>query len=199
MQSAASATARTQVKSLIASTVGGQVSALGEEVRGLYGTLSALQELAPNKVLWNIRNVSEKLRNLPPGKHLRAPPFAVCGFLSGVKLDFYPQGRQEDAEGDKLPEITPRRRKDGEMPASSTASIALCMPMGIKIQYHLQIGRQQTIDSRHADWTWVFHDLRIDWQEELQEDDALTIMFCVAKLHNRRFVIEGDTVFVRSE
>ena len=29
------------------------------------------------------------------------------------------------------------------------------MPMGIKIQYHLQVGRQITLDSRFADWTWA--------------------------------------------
>ena len=34
-------------------------------------------------------------------------------------------------------------------------SLALCMPMGIKIQYHLQVGRQITLDSRFADWTWA--------------------------------------------
>jgi hypothetical protein len=207
MTAAQSNTARTQMKQLISASVGSQVSSMGEDVRGLYTTINSLQELAPHKVLWNIRNFSEKLRNLPPGKHLRAPAFAVCGFLSGIKLDFYPQGRQ-DEEG-ALPEITPRPSLQGDRrqslqgragyPSTSTASVALCMPMGIKIQYHLQIGRQHTIDSRFADWTWVFHDMRIDWQDELQEDDALTIMFCVAKLHNRRYMIEGDTVFVRSD
>lgn len=190
--------AKGEVKQMIAMSVGSQVSSINEEMRSFYSQLAAVQEAFPNKVLWTIRNISEKLRSLPPGKHLRAPSFAVCGFLSGVKLDFYPQGRTEE-EG-TLPEITPRRSVPGQkLPSSGVASVALCMPMGIKIQYHLQIGRQNTFDSRYADWTWVFHDFKMDWTEALAEGDSVTIMFCVAKLHNRRFLIEGDTVFVRSD
>merc|ERR1719235_84744 len=163
-----------------------QVSSIAQEVKSYQSQLASIQELTPNKVMWTIKNLSEKLLNHPPGKHIRAPAFAVCGFLSGIKLDFYPQGRNEE-EG-HLPEITPRRNAPGQIPSASAASIALCMPMGIKIQYHLQIGRQLTLDSRYADWTWVFHDFRMNYEEEL-EDDALTIMFCVAKLHNRRYLI----------
>jgi hypothetical protein len=173
-----------------------QVASIAQQLKTYESQLASVQELAPNKVLWTIKNLSEKLVNHPPGKHIRAPAFAVCGFLSGIKLDFYPQGRHEE-EG-HLPEITPRRSTPGQIPSTSAASLALCMPMGIKIQYHLQVGRQITLDSRFADWTWVFHDFRMNYEEGI-EDDALTIMFCVAKLHNRRYLIEGDTVFLRSE
>lgn len=177
-----------------------------DQVGELSEQLKTGQELAPSRLCWQIRHCTEKVLSFPSGKYLRAPPFALCGFLAGIKLDFYPSGRDNAAEDDgHLPEITPRshpalaRPKHNLVPDEGIVSIGLCCPMGIKLQYHLQVGNGHTLDFRNVEWTPVYHDFRVNWREELEGDDSLTILLTVVRIHNRRYRVQGDTVFVRAE
>lgn len=91
---------------------------LTTRVRELSLAMQAAQELAPRQVCWEIKHVTEKLLTIPPGKHIRAPPFQLCGSVVNLKLDFFPTGRHEvkdavteEATRDsvtRLPDITPR-------------------------------------------------------------------------------------------
>jgi len=185
---------------------------LADHVDMLSQSLRLVQEIVPSRLCWSIRNAREKCSTSSPGKCLRAPAFALCGTIVGMKLEFYPagRGRPPDASDERtLPEITPRRGPAYEaghrLPNARTAeesacSIGICCPMGVKMQYHLQIGRGGLgFDSCHVQWTTVYHDTTVRWREALEHDHSLTIVVTCLKLHNRHFKVAGDTVFVSTD
>jgi outer membrane murein-binding lipoprotein Lpp len=185
---------------------------LAGHVDMLSQSLRLVQELVPSRLCWSIRNAREKLSGSSPGKCMRAPAFALCGTIVGMKLEFYPagRGRTPDASDERtLPEITPRRGQaheaahrpaNGRIPDENPCSIGICCPMGVKMQYHLQIGRAGlAFDSCHVQWTTVYHDTVLRWRDALEHDNSLTIVVTCLKLHNRHFKVAGDTVFVSSD
>jgi|Transcript_26008 hypothetical protein len=180
---------------------------LWEQVQDLAVRLNAMQELAPSRLCWNITNIAEKLSVHGPGKCLRAPSFALCSCIVGMKLEFYPNGRNKESEDRSLPEITPRehpalkevRRQARPIADRISCSIGICCPMGVKLQYTLQIGRTQKFDSCHVDWSTAFHDFRMRWKEELENDESLLIVLTAVRVHNKRLKVKGDTVWVQSE
>jgi len=183
---------------------------LWERVHRLSLSMRAVQELAPSRVCWTIRRMSEKVAVLGPGKCLRAPSFALCGFVVGMKLEFYPNGRGRAPDGTDdrvLPEITPRehptlreaRRAAAPLPDEGWCSLGICCPMGIKMQYALQVGRSHKSEACHAQWTTVHHDYRVRWRNELEETDSLNIIITAVTIHNKRLRIQDDTVFLVAE
>jgi regulator of replication initiation timing len=183
---------------------------LWDQVQELSSRLNAMQEISPIRVCWSIANITEKLGTFGQGKSLRAQSFALCSCIVGMKLEFYPNGRGRAPDGTDertLPEITPRehpalkevRRAQRSTPERGQCSMGICCPMGVKLQYSLQIGRTHKFDTCHVDWSTVFHDIRIRWKEELEQDGSLLITLTVVRLHNRRLKIQGDTVWVQSE
>jgi hypothetical protein len=183
-----------------------------ERVRDLSSSVQVLQELAPSRLCWAIRRITEKVASSSPGKCLRAPSFALCGSIVGMKLEFYPcgRGRPPDPTDERtLPEITPREHpalkdvrrvmKPPPLPDEGVCSIGICCPMGVKLQYHLQVGQTVILESQHAQWTTVFHDIRLRWRGEIEEDDCLNIVITAVRIHNKRLRIEGDTLFVQSD
>lgn len=206
-QASKSTLAATNLKQQLQQEVGlvrDQMTEISEHVR-------IVQELAPSRLCWQIKHCTEKILTFKEGKWLRAPPFALCGFLAGIKLDFYPSGRDNPTDSraseddGHLPEITPRphpalrSKHQNLVPEEGLVSIGVCCPMGIKLQYHLQVGHGNTFDFRNVEWTPVYHDFRVSWREELEGDDSLTILLTVVRIHNRRYKVQGDTVFVRAE
>lgn len=180
---------------------------LWEQVQDLAVRLNAMQEIAPSRLCWNISNIADKLATHGPGKCLRAPSFALCSCIVGMKLEFYPNGRTKEADERSLPEITPREhpalkevRRQSRPPADRiSCSIGICCPMGVKLQYTLQIGRTQKFESCHVDWTTGYHDFRIRWKEELENDESLLIVLTAVRVHNKRLKVKGDTVWVQSD
>mmetsp|Transcript_13463 Transcript_13463/g.30538 ORF Transcript_13463/g.30538 Transcript_13463/m.30538 type:complete len:388 (+) Transcript_13463:41-1204(+) len=209
------ASLRKQTSSLTAQDANRRVHAevleLSDSVQELSTSLRSIQELIPRRVCWDVRHASEKMHSMPAGKYLRAPAFALCGSVVGLKLDFYPSGRHEalDAaapEEGLLPDITPRKdgvrglpRKGGQLADESWCSIGVCCPMGVKILYNLYVGQGHAVDNRSGEWTPTYHDFKLRWRDELEGDGSLRIVVTVLRVHNRRCPIEQDTIFIKSD
>jgi len=182
-----------------------------DQLQELSLSMRIMQELMPSRVCWTIRGLPEKMSKLGPGKAIKAPPFALFGTILGMKLEFYPcgRGRAPDPTDDRsLPDIvTPRvhpalREVRGgtkaTLPEDANCCFGICCPLGIKLQYRLQVGNSLDFDNCHVQWQTLYHDMQFRWRDELR-DGTLSIVLTVARIHNKNLRVEDDTIYVHTE
>eukprot|EP00929_Paragymnodinium_shiwhaense_P001517 TRINITY_DN101754_c0_g1_i1.p1 TRINITY_DN101754_c0_g1~~TRINITY_DN101754_c0_g1_i1.p1 ORF type:complete len:390 (+),score=135.56 TRINITY_DN101754_c0_g1_i1:34-1203(+) len=181
------------------------------QFRELSKTLIGMQELSPSTVCWTIRRAAEKASNIPPGTCLKSQQFVIAGVV-GLRMEFYPasRGRPPDKTDERsLPVITPRgpaedaqkekpvKTRGGRLlPAAEEGlcTLGISAPMGVKLQYRVQIGSSFVQEESHVQQRMVYHDAFLHYREDLDEEGSLHILVTAVRLHNKSLPVHAGIV-----
>jgi len=174
-----------------------RVDALTERLLETEKALNRFGELFPSSVQWRVKKI-DNVRDYSVGRAIKCPPFVLCGFLAGIKMEFYPRGRygmgNEDnssLNGNLLPDITPR---PSAQKALKACAVAVCGPQGARVHYHLRMGGW-LFENCQAEYNWMYHDVEC---LPTSEDEDVIITLRVTKLL-RRGKVKGEEVQITSE